>query len=176
MHAPGEDCHPALALVNTARNSPDGPVDDLGAWIEAQGVGAGSAALAAARGLRDAVRELLHARIDARLPAPDAVAAVNAASAAVPTAPALVWDASHGPSRRQDSVAAPALARALAGVAADAIDLVTGAEQTDLHACGAPGCIRLLVRDHPRRQWCSTRCGDRVRAARYYRRHKAGGP
>jgi predicted RNA-binding Zn ribbon-like protein len=32
--------------------------------------------------------------------------------------------------------------------------------------------VRLLLRDHNRRRWCSTACGDRVRAARYYARHK----
>ncbi len=61
------------------------------------------------------------------------------------------------------------LARAL--LAADAIDLVAGPAHADLLACAAPGCVRLLLRDHPRRQWCSTRCGDRVRASRYYHRH-----
>jgi predicted RNA-binding Zn ribbon-like protein len=49
---------------------------------------------------------------------------------------------------------------------------VVGSDHVDLRACGAPGCMRLLLKDHPRRQWCSTRCGDRVRASRYYHRHR----
>jgi predicted RNA-binding Zn ribbon-like protein len=64
-----------------------------------------------------------------------------------------------------------ALARAL--LAADAIDLVVGSDHADLRASGAPGCLRLMLKDRPRRQWCSTRCGDRVRASRYYHRHRS---
>ncbi|MFL6051618.1 MAG: CGNR zinc finger domain-containing protein [Actinoallomurus sp.] len=30
--------------------------------------------------------------------------------------------------------------------------------------------VRLFVREHARRRWCSTTCGDRVRAARHQRR------
>jgi predicted RNA-binding Zn ribbon-like protein len=56
----------------------------------------------------------------------------------------------------------------LAALAGDAIELATGDEA--LVACGAPDCIRFLVRNHGKRQWCSTRCGDRVRAARHYAR------
>ena len=63
------------------------------------------------------------------------------------------------------------LACACALLAADAIDLVTGPDHAALRACGAPGCVRLLLSDHPRRQWCSKQCGDRVRASRYYHSH-----
>jgi len=28
------------------------------------------------------------------------------------------------------------------------------------------------VKNHPRREWCSAACGNRVRAARHYRRHR----
>jgi predicted RNA-binding Zn ribbon-like protein len=69
-------------------------------------------------------------------------------------------------------VDASALDAARGRIAADAIALVTGPEAADLRACEAPGCVRLLLRDHPRRHWCSTRCGDRVRARRYYARHR----
>ena len=50
--------------------------------------------------------------------------------------------------------------------AADAIRLL--AEGTPLQQCGAPGCVLLYVRDHPRRQWCSPACGNRARQARHY--------
>ena len=36
--------------------------------------------------------------------------------------------------------------------------------------CEATSCDRFLLRTHARRCWCSTRCGDRVRAARAYAR------
>ena len=35
----------------------------------------------------------------------------------------------------------------------------------------APGCVLYFIKDHPRREWCSTACGNRARAARHYARH-----
>jgi predicted RNA-binding Zn ribbon-like protein len=179
--APGEAGHPALALANSRRAGPGGPADELASpaalrrWLVARGLpaqGADRAALAAVRHLRDAVRELLEARIEGRAPAAATVAAVNAAAAAAPTAPRLVW--SDEPHEERDAAGAdgPALAGAL--LASDAIALVSGPAHADLRACEAPGCVRLLLKDHPRRHWCSTRCGDRVRASRYYHRHRKG--
>src|SRR5699024_1611292 len=50
----------------------------------------------------------------------------------------------------------------------DAAALLTG-EDARLHdACQAPSCDSFFVRTHERRRWCSTRCGDRVQAARAY--------
>jgi predicted RNA-binding Zn ribbon-like protein len=127
--------------------------------------------LAAAHTLRDAVRELLTAAIEGRAPAASAVAAVNASSALAPAADQLRWD-DGGPVRRRASPGATDVQRALASLAEDAIGLVCGERRDDLIACEAPGCVRLLLKDHPRRHWCSTRCGDRVRAARHYRRSR----
>ncbi|TDB71592.1 ABATE domain-containing protein [Micromonospora sp. KC723] len=59
---------------------------------------------------------------------------------------------------------------ALATVAAEAIALLT-APDLILNACHAPGCVLYFIKDHPRREWCSTACGNRARAARHYRRH-----
>jgi predicted RNA-binding Zn ribbon-like protein len=59
---------------------------------------------------------------------------------------------------------------ALGAVAQDAIELLTGPEATTLRACHAPGCVLYFVKTHPRREWCSEACGNRVRAARHYRR------
>jgi predicted RNA-binding Zn ribbon-like protein len=61
----------------------------------------------------------------------------------------------------------------LAAFAGDAIDLLTGRLRDEIRACGAPGCVLLYVRDHPRRQWCSNACGNRARQARHYRRTRA---
>jgi predicted RNA-binding Zn ribbon-like protein len=127
--------------------------------------------LAAAHALRDAVRELLMAAIEGRAPAASAVAAVNDASALAPAADQLRWD-DEGPVRRRSAPGATDVQRALAALAEDAIGLVCGERRGDLIACEAPGCVRLLLKDHPRRHWCSTRCGDRVRAARHYRRSR----
>jgi predicted RNA-binding Zn ribbon-like protein len=188
---PGERDHPSLALVNSRHNSRTGPVDhlatpeELGEWLAWRSLVARDPAppgavaaptvadladLAAAHALRDAVRELLSAAIDGRSPAPWAVTAVNDASALAPAADRLRWDPAGGPVRMRSAAGASEVERALATLAEDAIGLVCGERRGDLIACEAPGCIRLLLKDHPRRHWCSTRCGDRVRAARHYRR------
>src|SRR5438105_1450694 len=60
----------------------------------------------------------------------------------------------------------------LAAIATDAIDLITSSRLTGLRACGAPGCVLLFVKDHPRREWCSAACGNRARQARHYARTK----
>jgi predicted RNA-binding Zn ribbon-like protein len=181
MVAPGEAARPALALVNSRRNDGGVELDDMAtpahlrAWLRERGLARGArvdaAALAAVRELRGAVRELLEARIELRAPDQAAVGIVNAAAAAAPSARRLIWADAGSPREERHHLTA-GLPLACALLAADAIDLVTGPDHADLLACGAPGCVRLLLRDHPRRQWCSTRCGDRVRARRYYARHR----
>ena len=171
--APGEHAHLALALANSRRNDPTGPVDELAsaatmrAWLEGHDLGGDETAVDALRELREAVREVLVARIEDRVPDPAAVSALNAAAAAAPAAPRLIW--TDSPRATRDHLGED---RARALIAGDAIGLVTGPEHADLRACSAPGCVRLLLKDHPRRHWCSTRCGDRVRASRYYHRHR----
>ncbi len=185
LPAPGEAGRPALALVNSRRNHADGPVDDLttpsrlAAWLGEQELvrpaRVNDAALARVCELRDAVRELLEARIARRAPHHTAVEIVNAAAAAAPTARRLTWTEPDAPREERYCVGADGVLLACSLLATDAIDLVTGPGHADLLACAAPGCARLLLRDHPRRQWCSTRCGDRVRASRYYDRHRESG-
>ncbi len=179
--APGESVHSALALVNSRRNGPNGQIDELAStaqlcrWLTGHHVVAvqacDSAALHSVIALRDAVRELLRARIEGRTPDPNSLQAVNQAAAAAPTARLLDWPSVDGPSERRDCLGAGGITLARALLAENAIELVVGPTHADLRACGAPGCVRLLLKDHPRRQWCSTRCGDRVRANRYYHRH-----
>jgi predicted RNA-binding Zn ribbon-like protein len=180
--APGEAARPALALVNTRRNDHGAPIDDLattadvGTWLARHGLApdarVDNAALVAIRELRNAVRELLEARIDGRAPDDAAVQTINAAAAAAPMARRLTWTSPGNPRQESHYPGVLGVPLAWAILAGDAIDLVTGPAHTDLLACAAPGCVRLLLRDHPRRRWCSTRCGDRVRANRYYHRHR----
>ncbi len=72
-----------------------------------------------------------------------------------------------GPSTRSQ---VPPDQRLLGGLAADAIEFL--ASGPELRACLAPGCVLYFVKDHPRRAWCSTGCGNRVRAARHYARRR----
>ncbi|MFF9032967.1 CGNR zinc finger domain-containing protein [Streptomyces iakyrus] len=39
--------------------------------------------------------------------------------------------------------------------------------------CHAPRRVRYFLTEHPRREWCTPRCGDRARVARHHRRHQA---
>jgi len=63
-----------------------------------------------------------------------------------------------------------AVATGLAQVAEQAVGLLGEAEATRLRACYAPGCVLYFMKTHPRREWCSVACGNRVRAARHYQR------
>ncbi|HXL91073.1 MAG TPA: CGNR zinc finger domain-containing protein [Streptosporangiaceae bacterium] len=58
----------------------------------------------------------------------------------------------------------------LAGVARNSIDILAGDGAATLRACHAPGCVLYFIKAHPRREWCSIACGNRVRAARHYQR------
>jgi predicted RNA-binding Zn ribbon-like protein len=176
--APGERDHPALALVNTRYRSQGDLHDDLAdpdrasAWLHARDdipARLGQDDAAALRALRDATRSLLIARLHGGIPPRQAMDAVNAAILAAPSVAVLDWPAA-GPERQYRSLGGDRLAKILARYAADTVALLTGPDGERLTACGAPGCVRLLVRTHGKRQWCSTRCGDRVRAARHYAR------
>jgi predicted RNA-binding Zn ribbon-like protein len=124
--------------------------------------------LAEFHALRAAVRAALHARIaGAAIPA-RARRALNAASAAAPRSLQLDADGSG----RMRHHAADATTALLAQIAAETIALVGGERARDLRTCGAPGCVLVFVKDHPRRAWCSPACGNRVRQARHYARRR----
>jgi len=120
-----------------------------------------------ARRLRKAVRRIAGA-VSAGDPAPaDAVADLNARLRAAPTWWELAGDGSlHREARHGGS----SVEAALAQTAANAVDLLV---DDKIRACGAPTCVLLFVQDHPRREWCSDTCGNRVRAARHYDRVRA---
>ncbi len=118
--------------------------------------------------LRGAVRDALHARMDgAPVPAP-ARRALNAASAASPRSARL----DDGGARATRHHAGDPATIALAAIAADAIELAGGPRAADLRVCGAPGCVLMFLKDHPRRAWCSGGCGNRARQARHYARRQ----
>ncbi|MFD0392948.1 CGNR zinc finger domain-containing protein [Streptomyces nogalater] len=61
-------------------------------------------------------------------------------------------------------------------LAEDATELLTGSDAAQLTECAAQGCARWFLRSHGARRWCTTKCGNRVRAARAYAARKAGSP
>ncbi|MGW7052312.1 CGNR zinc finger domain-containing protein [Streptomyces sp. NPDC054887] len=184
--AQGEDEYLSLALANSSITLPGGhTIDFLGTpaqtnhWLTEHGlapVDAGMLEMCATlvRSLREQIRSLLAARA-AGLPAlPAAVTAINDAMTRVPTAPLLQWDDKNGPYRATQHPTSEIVNHALAVLAADAADLLTSPDAERLTACGSTPCNRYLLR-HGRRHWCSTRCGDRARAARAYARRTQPG-
>ncbi|GHG45734.1 MULTISPECIES: CGNR zinc finger domain-containing protein [Amycolatopsis] len=170
--APGEDRSPALALVNTARVTGDDLATPAlaASWLTSHELAAAvpdAASLSRLTELRAAVRELLAASAEGRAPEAAAVSAVNAAAGADGATLALTWGA--GPVREWVSTRPGSLDAAVAALARDAIEVVSGELGPLVRPCEAHGCIRYYVREHARRRWCSTTCGDRVRAARHQR-------
>lgn len=168
----------AIELHNTlyavGGNDLDGLADACDAWLEglADRLPRGSGTPPARHeliALRDAVRSTLHSVIDGSPQDATAVETLNGASARAPSSPAAQWRAGdvvaaidHRSASRADIV--------IAALAADAIDLITGPRRADLRACGAPGCVLMFLKNHPRREWCSNACGNRARQARHYHR------
>lgn len=180
--APGADRYRSLGFADTTATLPAGQGYDLLAvpqsamrWLAAHGLTAPEVQLYEVcaqrmRTLRGHVRALFTARVDGAPPPEESLRAVNEALTAVPTAPLLAWDGAQGLRRVQAHPTDQAVSHALATLAADAADLLTGPDAAILAACGSAPCDRFLLRTHGRRHWCSTRCGDRVRAARAYAR------
>jgi predicted RNA-binding Zn ribbon-like protein len=175
-----------VRLMSTIWAGQDGIHDDLSTtaaldeWLDAVGMDrAGTHAtgheLAKARALRDAVRRLAGyvtqdtrpAAVSAMTDVAAALDLVNSTAAELPAPRLALRDgrlelgAHRGPS--------PVTTR-LAQVAEQAVQLLSGAEAARLRACYAPGCVLYFMKTHPRREWCSVACGNRVRAARHYQR------
>jgi predicted RNA-binding Zn ribbon-like protein len=126
--------------------------------------------------LRAVVRNALHAALEARPVPADTVDALNAASEQGRHWLTLVADHAHRVAERRYG-SADAADIALGDIAERTITLLTGPDAGRLRACGAPGCVLMFTKDHPRREWCSTACGNRARQARHYARSRphAGG-
>ncbi|MBB1261706.1 CGNR zinc finger domain-containing protein [Streptomyces alkaliterrae] len=195
---------PALELASTIRHDGDGGVaDDLTTVRDTTTWLAGQADLLAEEvplteiavdeelrlglvALRQAVRALFAHAVspappspaDARrlLPVDEALARLNSTAARVPVVPQLHWqeDAPPAAAHHRTSEVDPG-AVLLAALARATIDFLTGPQRERLRACTAPRCVRYFVKSHGRQEWCKTSCGNRARAARHYRRHRASG-
>lgn len=126
--------------------------------------------------LRDTVRVALHAAIGAGPQDPAALDAINAASARAASAPMARWRPNAPPELGTSFLSATRRDVVLGAFAADAIELLTGPRREDLRECGAPGCVLLYLKNHPRRAWCSNACGNRARQARHYQRARRTAP
>src|SRR5918992_3449481 len=120
--------------------------------------------------LRAAVRDALHAAVEGRPPPRAAIEALNRASARAPRSAGARWRRSAAPVPEPRVHTDDRADVVVAALAADAIKLITGLRRDAIRACGAPGCVLVYLKDHPRRQWCSDACGNRARQARHYKR------
>lgn len=172
----------AVELHNTLYASGGELIDGLAdgascdAWLAAldgrlpsRGKGAGPKR-AELMDLRAAVREAFQAAVDGRPPPRASIETINRYSARAPRSRIARWRSHARPLAGWDFGRAKGGDVALSALAVDAIDLLTGPDRANLRACGAPGCVLMFVKHHPRREWCSGPCGNRARQARHYRR------
>lgn len=149
----------ALDFVNTLTAEED----RLPHWLAEQGFPWSEAVLA----LRGHVEAAVLAAREGREPD---LAPVNAALRGAPAYEVLSWSGSVVRTKEREG---DEVSRALAVLAGAAADLLTSPAVLKVKTCEGPGCRLLFVPAHPRRRWCDpATCGNRVRVARYYQRHK----
>jgi predicted RNA-binding Zn ribbon-like protein len=136
----------------------------------------GAGDLERARELRATVRALLAKAVDGDPPPAATVRRLNELAALAPITARLHWTADEPPKAHLSLPGAGRLDALLALLAQSAIDVLGGSGAGRLRRCEAPGCINYYLKDHPRRAWCSPKCGNRVRVARHYQRHRRTGP
>ena len=181
---PGTSEHPSLALVDTVYGSPGGQDrDELStpeaatAWLVDHGLISPEAGLQEhcqdrLVRFRQDLRDLFVAQISMDVPAPKAVEALNRALNSAPGALLLRFAPDSRFFRSAEHPITQAVDHAMAIIAEDAASLLTGDDAVRIAACESESCEQLFLRTHARRQWCSNRCGDRVRAARAYARRR----
>jgi predicted RNA-binding Zn ribbon-like protein len=121
------------------------------------------------------IRALLAAAVDGEAPPAAAVRQLNEVAALAPFTAHLHWPAGEPPKAHLSLSGAGRLDALLALLAQSAIDVLGGDGAGRLRRCEAPGCINYYLKDHPRRAWCSPKCGNRVRVARHYQRRRRTG-
>ena len=177
---------PPVRLMSTIWADADGVHDDIRTtsdvdeWLDAVGVDragahATEAELASTRALRDAVRRLAayvtrDGRPGAASAVADVVAAISQVNSIAAKLPAPRLTLGDGRLERGADGGPSPVTTGLAQIAEQAVGLLGGADAARLRACYAPGCLLYFVKTHPRREWCSVACGNRVRAARHYQR------
>ncbi|WP_416969231.1 CGNR zinc finger domain-containing protein [Streptomyces sp. 4F14] len=184
LPAPGEDRYVSLALANTRFPLGGREVELLDGtdaarlWLVRRGllpdrVELDADRLRRLRELRGALQDLFAAYTGPGAPPRDSLGTLNSALAAAPSTPRLAWGP-QGPHRVADPDTSDPAAALFSLLAEDAVDLLTG-EPEQLTRCAAGKCERWFLRSHGARRWCSTTCGNRVRAARAYAARKERG-
>jgi predicted RNA-binding Zn ribbon-like protein len=167
----------ALALANTEADADVlATPAELAAWLSAHvGTVDDEVALRLAdfRALRTSIRDAMSAGIEEGTAPAEAIRALNEASAAVPTVPALE-SSPGGLVRVERPAASPSQAvQILATIARSAIELLADRER--VRRCPATRCGKAFVASRERQVWCSAACGNRMRVARHHARRASGG-
>ncbi|MET9494403.1 CGNR zinc finger domain-containing protein [Streptomyces sp. NPDC006552] len=100
-----------------------------------------------------------------------AVTQLNRIAADTPHWASLSWAPGEEPARHVRT-SGPPVPAAVSAIAQEAVSLFSQNARRQLRACLAPGCVLYFLKNHPRREWCSTGCGNRARSARHYRRRR----
>lgn len=174
-----------LDLVNT--RTADGDLltapADLGRWLtleaerfpeaaELAGADLGTDDVAAVREVRAHAANAVEAARHAEAPSAADLDALTRAQRAAPAVLELAWDGAAVTATRRR--AGPPGRRLAAWLAEAAAEFLADPAVSRVRRCAADDCVLLFLPAHPRRRWCSpTRCGNRVRVARHYRRHRA---
>lgn len=174
----------ALDLINTRVRTAEGETDLLAtpaalrAWLAIQAerlpqpdAPIAAAELASVHAIREDIATAIRHAQQAQHPPARALRALTDAQRAAPAYRELAWDGAvvASATRRDGDYGA----RLVAELAEAAADLLTSPAIATVRQCDGPGCVLLFLPAHPRRRWCSPKlCGNRVRVARYYQRHK----
>lgn len=144
----------------------------LGARLPVDGIAGRWPVVQELTALREHVRRALQAAAAGNDQDPKTIAAINATSARAPRAPVARWTGGGvlQPATRFMANRADVTLGVLAG---ETVALLTGPDRAALRVCGAPGCVLVYLKDHPRRAWCSNACGNRARQSRHYHRTRA---
>lgn len=180
--APGTEEHVSLALANTVVTLPiDETEDSLTSpedstrWLIARELVPDDTLVLPycqnqLTGLRVQLRELFNAKVHGTAPSDAVLESLNRSMQKISSAPELQYDLRQGFYRRHMHPVTQLVEHAMALISDDVAELLTGDHGDLLAQCESAPCDRFYVRTHARRRWCSTRCGDRVRAARAYAR------
>jgi predicted RNA-binding Zn ribbon-like protein len=174
----------ALDLVNTRPTGGDllATPADLRTWLTLQvdrfsevreltDTELGATELAAVRDVRTHTVHALDRIRRGERPSANDLDALNQAQRGAPAVLELTWhDGTITATRTRTGTPARRLAAWLAEASAE---LLADPAVTKTRQCEADDCVMLFLPTNPRRRWCSAaRCGNRVRVARHYQRHK----
>lgn len=180
--APGSEDHVSIALVNTVATLPADQHEDAlhspeesTRWLIDHDLVPDDTQLLPycqnqLTGLRLHLRALFAAQVHGTPPSEATLDSINRSLQNISSAPQLQFDEHTGFYRQRVHPVTQLVEHAMALISNDAAELLTGDSGELLAQCEAEPCDRFYVRTHARRRWCSTRCGDRVRAARAYAR------